>query len=297
MAMGLVMAGCSGDGSDEPDDPTTHSPPESTFEAETSTSRSVSTTAPEDFAGVAVAKDVAYSTEFTLDVYYPEEGGEWPVAVVFHGGEVLKESMADYASQVAEGGVVVFVPEFSSTPAALSDVLHRGAEDAVCAMRYARARASDFGGNGNRVVAAGLSYGAVVGALMTLAGDQFEGDCLVESDVTAMGDGFVGLDGLYDFAELPEALGFHDLYSMDQMQTASATNYVMQPAREDVDFVLFTGSDAFAQDQAELFRARLDDAGYPVDILARPDVPHSVMFPTQAEGAVEALIKMAFGYR
>lgn len=295
VVLGLIVAAC-GDGETSNPTPSTSTPPTVVTISEQTTT-TLSTTVSTSAVGMAVTvvNDIPYSQTFGLNVYYPEESGEWPTAVVFHGGEVSKGSMADYARQVAAGGVVVFVPEFSSTPAQLAEVLHLGAEDGVCAMRYARAHASEFGGDGDRVVTAGLSYGAVVGALMTLAGDHFESDCLVEEDVTAMGDGFVGLDGLYDFDQAPEALGFHDLYTMEQLRTASATTYVETPARGDVRFVLFTGSNSAGQDQAELFRARLAEVGYQVEVLARPDVPHTVMFPTQAEGAVQALVEMASG--
>jgi acetyl esterase/lipase len=238
---------------------------------------------------------IPYSSDFALNVYYPEESGEWPVAVVFHGGEVTANSMAVYASQVAESGVVVFVPEFSSTPAQLAEALHSGAEDGVCAMRYARAHASDFGGSSERVVTAGLSYGAVVAALMTLAADQFEGDCVEADELSAFADGFVGLDGLYDFVELPGVLGFQDRYTIEELEKASVSTYVAAPPIEGVRFQLFTGSDPVAQEQTELFRTLLDTVGYQVEVLARPDVAHSVMFPTQAEGAVQALVEMASG--
>ena len=119
----------------------------------------------EEALPVLVEVDVPYSSAFSLDVYYPDAPGPWPVAVVFHGGEVSKSSVYTYASQVAEQGVVVFVPEYSSTPAQLSEALHLGGEDAVCAMRFARVHASGFDGSGDRIVAAGASYGANVAAL------------------------------------------------------------------------------------------------------------------------------------
>lgn len=158
--------------------------------------------------------------------------------------------MRTYASQVAEGGVVVFVPEYSSTPDQVSHGLHLGADDAVCAMRYARVHASEFGGTGDRIVTAGHSYGANVAALMAMAGGQFEGDCLVVDEVSAVADGFVGLDGMYDFTTLPRSLGFYDFYTVAEMEYASAITYIGPSRGDRPTFQLFTGRETASQDQA-----------------------------------------------
>ncbi len=249
---------------------------------------------PDEALPVLIEADVPYMSEFALDVYYPEASGPWPVAVVFHGGEVSKSSVRSFASEVAELGVVVFVPEYSSTPAQVSEVLHLGGDDAVCAMRYARAHASDFNGSGDRIVTAGASYGANVAALMTLAPDRFEGDCMVGSEVSAAADGLLGLDGMYDFATLPDVLGFPDFYTVEEMRRASALTYVeaAEPG-DDTVIELFTGRETAAQEQAAAFGDSLTAAGYEVSIVPQPDLPHSAF--ANAPGSVEALTDMAFG--
>ncbi len=250
---------------------------------------------PEEPVSVVVEVDVPYSSRFALDVYYPDAPGPWPVAVVFHGGEVQKSSVKRYASEVAEFGVVVFVPEYSSTPAQLAEALHLGADDAVCAMRFPRVHASDFDGSDGRIVAAGPSYGANVAALMVLAGDQFEGDCLASSEVSAAADGLLGLDGMYDFAGLPRVLGFHEEYTVEEMERASAISYVDQAELgADTAFVLFTGREPVSQEQGDLFRDNLTAAGYEVLLVPQPEVAHSA-YGYSAPGIVDALIDLAFG--
>ena len=162
-------------------------------------------------------------------------------------------------------------------------------------MRFARTHASDFDGSGNRIVTAGASYGANVAALMVLASDQFEGDCLVSSEVSAAADGLLGLDGMYDFTTLPRVLGFYDEYTVEEMQRASAITYVEQdePGRETV-FELFTGREPVSQEQAELFSDSLTAAGYEVLLVPQPDQPHSA-YGGEAPGIAEALADMAFG--
>lgn len=252
------------------------------------------TTRIQRLGSVLVEVDVPHASDFALDVYYPDASGSWPVAVVFHGGEESKTSMQGFASAAAEQGVVVFVPEYSSTPAQVSEVLHAGANDAVCAMRFARTHAPDFDGSGDRVVTAGVSYGANVAALMTVAPDEFDGDCLVGSDVSAATRGLLGLDGMYDFATLPAVLGFHDYYTDEQMQRASALTYVAPAEPGDgVVVELFTGMSSAAQDQAAAFGESLTAAGYEVRFVPQPDLPHNAFNP--APGSVEALTAMAFG--
>ncbi|MDH3755107.1 MAG: alpha/beta hydrolase [Acidimicrobiia bacterium] len=250
---------------------------------------------PGEVLPVLVEVDVPYSSSFDLDVYHPDATGPWPVAVVFHGGEVLKSSVRSYASAVAERGVVVFVPEYSSTPEQVSDVLHLGGEDAVCAMRFARAHASDFDGHGDRIVVAGASYGANVAALMVVAADEFEGGCVAGSEVSPAADGLVGLDGMYDFTELPRELGFHEDYTVEEMERASAITYV-EPAEleDDTPIELFTGREAVTQHQAALFSDSLTAAGYEVVLVPQPELAHGA-YGGVAPGTVEALTDMAFG--
>jgi hypothetical protein len=57
---------------------------------------------------------------------------------------------------------------------------------------------------------------------------------------------------------------------------------------------LVTGPEPAGQDQAEVFRARLVDAGYKVDVIAQPELSHGA-FRSGAPGTVEALIAAAAG--
>jgi acetyl esterase/lipase len=250
---------------------------------------------PEEPLPIAVEKDVPYCSDFVLDVYYPNAPGPWPVAVVFHGGEETRQHISGFARPVAEGGVVVFVPDYSSTPDALADGFRPAVEDAACAMRFARAHASEFEGNAGRIVAAGHSFGGAVAALMVVAGDAFQrDDCLSTPEFSAAADGLVGLDGAYDLVELPAEVGFRDWYTVEQLQEASATEYI-EPAAEgdDTGFVLFTGREAAAQHQARLFHDALTAAGYRVDSVHLPDAGHGA-FASGAPGTVDALVDMAF---
>lgn len=253
-------------------------------------------------------RDVPYTSELTLDVYYPDAEGPWPVAVVLHGGEDHKNTMSSFARATAEQGVVVFVPEWRSFPAQLEEHRLAAIEDTACAVRFARDRAGDYDGDGERIVMAGWSLGANFAAIAVLAEDTVGGDCVAGSEVSPRAQGLVGLDGVYDFAELllaeeraAEQLGDDAAtlgvapppWTTDEMNEISAHAYVPAAAGDDRPvFRLFTGQVEELHAQAERFRDDLTRAGFEVELVRHPDLSHgSVIF---APGTVEALVELAF---
>jgi acetyl esterase/lipase len=177
---------------------------------------------------VEVTSDVVYATllqpdvtEQMLDVYTPEEAGTWPVVVFLHGFNATKEGHIKESQAIAEQGAVVFTVDW---PTWIEDLAAREngkgfremSEVLSCAIRFARATASDYGGDPSQVTLVGFSYGADTGAWVALAGDDLDRlweefasirggpppqvECVV-SGVSANVDAFVGIGGHYDFAE------------------------------------------------------------------------------------------------
>jgi acetyl esterase/lipase len=102
-----------------------------------------------------------------LDVYAPAEGGPHPVAVMLHGGPgvIDKEWTAGWAQLVAEDGWVVFAPTWGvGGPEALALPMHEKVEafyrQAACSIAFARAHATDYGGDPSSIVLVGHSAGA-----------------------------------------------------------------------------------------------------------------------------------------
>jgi acetyl esterase/lipase len=242
-----------------------------------------------------VDRDVPYTSRLTVDVYYPESKGLWPVAVVLHGGEDHKETMTGYAQAAARQGVVVFVPEWRSFPAQLEEHRLAAIEDVACAVRFARERAGDYGGDGARIVMAGWSLGANFAAIAVLRDDPVEGHCVVGPDVSSLAQGLVGLDGAYDFAELILADPNPPVsWTMDEVNEISAHTYVRTAEGDDPPaFRLFSGIEEQLHAQAERFRDDLQQAGYDVELVRHSELSHSaVIF---AAGTVDALVDLAFG--
>ncbi|MCP4540899.1 MAG: hypothetical protein GY832_27505 [Chloroflexi bacterium] len=181
--------------------------------------------APTMTPSVKVSSDVAYVTslqpdvsEQRLDVYTPNEAGDWPVVVFLHGYDGNKEYYATLSQAIAEQGAVVFT---AAWPTWIADMAARDngkgfremSEVLSCAIRFARATASDYGGDSSQVTLVGHSSGADTGAWVALAGDNLDRsweeftsnrggppaqvECVVNKGSTRV-DAFVGIAGGYD---------------------------------------------------------------------------------------------------
>ncbi len=114
-----------------------------------------------------------------LDVYAPAEPGAWPVVVLVHPFGLTKEVVAlpSIAKELAGRGAVVFVPNWRAYmigEAVENDGLlfREGAEELVCATRFARARAGDYGGDPGRLTVVGYSTPGGAAIVAALAGDD-----------------------------------------------------------------------------------------------------------------------------
>ncbi|HZF42514.1 MAG TPA: alpha/beta hydrolase [Sphingomonadaceae bacterium] len=155
---------------------------------------------PKDRGAVLVARDVAYGTDprQALDVYAPTgtaASARLPVIVFIYGGSWQSGSKDGYgfaARALAARGFVVAVPDYRLVPA----VRFPGfVEDCAAAVRWARANAARFGGDGARVVMIGHSAGAYNAAMLALDPRYLGAD-------RAAVRGWVGLAGPYDFLPL-----------------------------------------------------------------------------------------------
>jgi len=230
---------------------------------------------------ISATTDIPYTSEELLDVYAPVSAGDWPIVIVFHGGGDYKGMVSELARAIAEQGAVVFAPTFHSRAPTPSSRIGLGAEDAACAVRFARAHASTYGSDNDRVIVVGHSIGGLMGALMMFAGDDFQGDCLTQEG-SALPDAFVGLDGGYDpIPFIPEELLTADPAGC--LKIDPFTYIDQKPVREGVSFLLFVGSYLTAQVQGQAFRDALQAAGYEVQLVQIPGIDHNDMARPQPE--------------
>ncbi|MGP7794454.1 alpha/beta hydrolase [Sphingomonas sp. CLY1604] len=152
---------------------------------------------PKDRGGTLVARGLAYGSapRQRLDVYAPRGicGQPRPVVVFFYGGSWNSGTRAGYAfvgRALAAQGFVTVVPDYRLVP----DVRYPAfVEDGAAAVRWVRANADRYCGNGRSVVLMGHSAGAYIAAMLAV-------DPRWLGETRSVVRGFVGLAGPYDFA-------------------------------------------------------------------------------------------------
>lgn len=151
---------------------------------------------PKDGGGRKVAS-VRYGEgpQRTLDVYAPKAKSDAPrpVIVFFYGGSWAWGDKRPYTfvgKALAARGFVTVIPDYRKVP----EVRYPGfVEDGAAAVRWVRAHAREYGGDGERIVLAGQSAGAYIAAMLAVDGRWLGAD-------RAALRGLVGLAGPYDFA-------------------------------------------------------------------------------------------------
>jgi acetyl esterase/lipase len=131
-----------------------------------------------------------------LDVYRPRHAAKAPVLVFFYGGGWQRGSRDLYrfvGASLAAQGIVTVVPDYSIFPPARFPMF---VEDAARAVRFARERSPQWGGDPARLVLMGHSAGAYIAAMLS-----FDPQWLRRVGLNSQTDlaGFIGLAGPYDF--------------------------------------------------------------------------------------------------
>ena len=234
---------------------------------------------------------IYYISERELDVYAPSEPGSWPVVVALHGWPARKESLKALSRAIAAQGTVVFTPNWRGGPPA-ANAITAGWEDAACAVRFARAMAPDYGGDPSRLVLVGHSAGGAAGATMALAGDDFEGDCVV-TEGSALPDAFVGLDGAYNILEHVPVENLQQA-STEEWAVISPFAYVdRRPIRPDLELHLIVGREEPLIGYAEEFQVALEAAGYSTTLTLLPGVGHMEIVDPRVEGVLQTIMEAA----
>lgn len=172
----------------------------------------VETAVPDGLTNVSYASN---SDAQVCDIYLPEEGENWPVVVLIHGGGFLfgDQGMAVIQPVIAkalEKGYAVISADYRKSseslfPGALSDV--------KAAVRFVKAHSAEYGWNGDSIVLWGESAGAYL-ALMTaltpsvtdLDGDVTDYD-IMDSEVKALVSFYAPVEWytMYEEAGKPES--------------------------------------------------------------------------------------------
>lgn len=243
-----------------------------------------------------IYKDIPYNSTQTLDVYQPLSDGPHPLVLILHGGNTGKDHVSALSRAVAELGAVVFTPLYhSGQPYPPVKPILWGPDDAACALRFARAVAGQFSADPGRALVIGHSAGGFVAADLGLAGDDFDGDCLIEGG-SALADVVVGLDGAYDVINCCIDTSRLEQAPIDEWKLLSPYAYIdRKPIRKGLTFFLIYGREPELRDLAKDFAGRLESAGYPVTLAESPGTEHLSMTNPDAPGIMD-LIRTALAW-
>lgn len=227
------------------------------------------TVVPKDGGGRLIAKGVAYGEgpRRRLDVYAPRSGeAPRPVIVFFYGGSWNSGDRRGYAfvgRALAARGFVTVIPDYRLVP----EVTYPGfVEDGAAAVRWVKANAGRYGGNGDRIVLAGHSAGAYIAAMLAVDGRWLGRD-------RAAVRGLAGLAGPYDFAPFTVA---SSRAAFGAWPNAAETQPVTHADRTSPPALLLTGADDILvrPRNSEALAGALRKAGVAAEVKRYPDIAH-----------------------
>ncbi len=171
----------------------------------------------------------------------------------------------------------------------------------ACAVRFARATAADYGGDPSRITLMGNAEGASAGAVAALAGDDFEGECVV-TDASARVDALVGYEGSYDYVTTVyhSSMDHTTLKETDPELWEAINPYSHIGRNPGLQIRLIHGDDSdsrwydIAPEVSIEFHRALADAGYDVELAvvenaSHPDlqIDRSHVFPLVVQQVME----------
>ena len=193
-----------------------------------------------------VESNVTYCTirgwPVKMDIYYPKTAnGQWPVAVIVHGGawrwgdKATSASLAIQPGLTASGFLVVSInyriaPDFP-WPSMI--------EDAKCAVRFLRAHAGDYNLDPNRIGAVGDSVGGQIVLLLGLTdrsvgwdvGEYLDYSSQVQAVVDFFGPTDLTDSSLYDLITESGQRAFYNInWNSPELIKASPITYVKKDA-------------------------------------------------------------------
>ncbi len=260
-------------------------------------------------AGLTVEKSdsITYATvdqqPTGLYIYAPSEPGPWPVVVVVHGYLQGPAQFDNLSRAIAREGAVVYNIDANFDSPHLIGITR-----IACAVRFARATAPDYGGDPSRITLVGNSRGAATGAVVALAGDDFEGECVM-SDGSARPDALVGYEGGYDYAtsgdlDRPSVRTMSILRETDPELWEALNPYSHIGRNPNLQIRLIHGDDFdsrwydISPEVSTEFHQALADAGYDVELTIVENASHIDLTVPDTRGftlTVQQVMELARG--
>ena len=208
---------------------------------------------------------------------------------MLHGRPRTRADMEPLARLLARDGAVVFNADYRGGPR-----VERGYpmayEDAACAVRFARAHATEYGANPDRVVLVGHSFGTYVGSIVTLRGDRYRGGCLADTG-SAEPEAFVGLSGSYHWHKEPIWNTFFGTrYAADPERWEEGHPYEQIGGNPDSvwRFVTEREDPVLDPDSSLAFHLLLEDAGYDTELQTLDGSGHFTILELDGDARIAA---------
>jgi acetyl esterase/lipase len=154
-----------------------------------------------DYAGPVPCGVVRIQCLLRVDAFALEGGSKRPIVVMIPGGPLPpgnRETLWPLARYVAGRGAVVFTADYRSSPE-YGGGYPMTFSDVACAIRFARSRGAELGGDPSRVTLVAHSFGGFPATVLTLGSRDYATDHTACVAVT--GDGrpqaFAGVAGIY----------------------------------------------------------------------------------------------------
>ena len=255
-------------------------------------------------AAVTVISNVYYTQpvscggstcQVALDIYVPDGPGPYPTVVLVRGGPSGlggRVGLGAIASQLASDGLIVYNADYRDL-ASGGGGYPEAFQDVACAIRYARATAPGYGGDGV-VTLVGHSFGGFVGSVVALDPAEFTGGCL--QDGVGRPDAFVGLAGNYDLnynlSDLAEFFGAGASQTSSARASSNPFNYGTQSP---IPVRLIAGTSDNTVDPADSVELNkfLQAEGWDVSLDLVPGGSHMSILDGSAGGPVFASIQAA----
>jgi acetyl esterase/lipase len=227
---------------------------------------------PADSGGEVAKAGIAYgeSARQKLDVYVPvNAAAAAPVVIFFYGGSWNSGDRDGYAfvgKALAARGFVVIIPDYRLVPTVhFPEFL----SDAASAVAWTRQKASQYGGDPNKIYVMGHSAGAYIAAMIALDARYLRA---VGSDPSQL-RGVIGLAGPYDFLPLDSTATIAAFSKAPDLNETQPVNFVTANAPP---MLLATGDDdttVYPRNTLSL-ADKLRAAGRPVTVQRYKGIAH-----------------------
>lgn len=250
-----------------------------------------------------INRDVVYAKvadqPLTLDAYWPEGSGPWPMLVWIHGGGWsggMKELGEATCRIVASRGFAVLSVNYRLAP---QHPYPAGLNDCLGAVVWAKKNAARFDADPKRVAVAGESAGGNLAAMVAYAaGNQaFQPTGAQPGDPSANVQAAILVYGAFNLTKLfeanPNAKGHIALYATDEAarKAASPTSYV---AAGSVPTLLLVGGKDRLLPESQALAEQLQKLGVRHELVVYPDVDHAfIVWDWQGESSRAAFKKMS----